>query len=142
MIKNAFALPIISLLLGFTTAACGAMPDGVFRLAPEANFFHFELATPVDYTDQTKAIVAVEQIAVVPWDDTRGEFDKEALDLSLALNSEADAGPLNNVGLSELVQVPVSTMELGKVRQIEILFSVSPGDAFDLTKTGYEKPTR
>ena len=49
---------------------------------------------------------------------------------------------MKRVGPSELVQVPVSASGLGKVKQIEILFTVSPGDAFDLPNTVYEIPTR
>ena len=144
MIRKAFgaALLTLSMLLGLTSIASGANDETVFSLAAPANVIHLGLSTAGDFTGQTEAAVAVEHISVISWDETTVEFDRETLDLSLALNSEAMAGQVKKIGPSELVQVPVSASELGKAKQIEILFVVSPGDAFDLPNTVYEIPTK
>ena len=143
MIQNMRLALRLTLVLSATSvvvlAENGTNPT--FSLAAPATFFRAELTTADEFTAETEATVTVESISVVYGDQQKVDFSGDSLSLSLAVNSEAGTFQSIEAGAGATIQLPIAASGLEGIREIEVVLSVSPENAFDLAATAYEIPT-
>ena len=63
------------------------------------------------------------------------------MSLSLAVNSKASTFLSVEAGAGATIQLPIAASGLEGIRELEVVLSVSPENAFDLAATTYEIPT-
>ena len=142
--RPARRMPLVLLLILFATnvtALAEGHTEPTFSLTVPATFIRADLATSSDFTAETEAVVTVESIAITYGNGRREHLSRDALGLSLPVDSGASILQSTVAGGGETIQLPIAASGLEAVREFEVVLSVSPESAFDLAATAYEIPT-